>query len=129
MHNVVDKKSKINDKDRVLSLLNFFLVYTSLKEQQLFDFATYILTAGLLFLTASLIFIELGLRLAAILLGIPAALILFFGILLDLKRNADINKENRETRERIKKVLSKYEKDEESKALIEIIFSQKSKNK
>jgi ABC-type nickel/cobalt efflux system permease component RcnA len=129
VHNVVDKKSKINDKDRVLSLLNFFLVYTSLKEQQLFDFATYILTAGLLFLTASLIFIELGLRLAAILLGIPAALILFFGILLDLKRNADINKENRETRERIKKVLSKYEKDEESKALIEIIFSQKSKNK
>ena len=126
---MVDKKSKINDKDRVLSLLNFFLVYTSLKEQQLFDFATYILTVGLLFLTASLIFIELGHHLAAISLGITAALILFSGIFLDLKRNADISKENRYTREHIKKVLSKYERDEESKALIEIIFSQKSKNK
>ena len=126
---MADGRSKINDRDRVLSLLNLFLVYTSLKEQQLFDFATYILTAGLLFLTASLIFIEFGLRLAAISLSIPATLILFFGILLDLKRNADINKEKREAREQIKKVLSKYERDEESKALIEIIFSQKSKNK
>lgn len=124
---MASKKDKIVDKERALSLLNFFLAYTSLKEQQLFDFATYILTAGLLFLTASLIFIELGLHLAAILLGIPAVLILFFGILLDLKRNADINKENRKARGRIKKVLSKYEIDEESKALIEIIFSRKQK--
>ena len=127
MHKVADERSKINDKDRVLSLLNFFLVYTSLKEHQLFDFAAYILTAGLLFLTASLIFIELGYHLTAILLGILAAVILFLGLLLDSIRNADINKEKRGARGNMEKVLSKYEIDEESKTLMEIIFSQKQK--
>ena len=126
---MADEKSKINDKERVLSLLNLFLVYTSLKEQQLFDFATYILAAGLLFLTASLIFIELKLVSVALLLALLAVFLLSFGLYLDFKTTKSIKEEKKSMREKMEKVLSRYEIDEESKALIEIIFRQKSKNK
>ena len=126
---MADERSKINNRDRVLSLLNLFLLYTSLKEQQLFDFATYILTAGLLFLTASLIFIELKLVSAALLLALPAVSLLLFGLYHDFKTTKSIKEEKKRVREKMEKVLGRYEIDEESKALIEIIFSQKSKNK
>lgn len=114
------KKNKINDKERVLSLLNFFLVHVSLEKQHSFDYAIFVLTAGLVFLTTSLIFLELKLELLALLLAFFAALFLAFGVTTDLIRGRQISKEYMSTREKIEEILCKYDLDEESKALKDI---------
>lgn len=125
---MIYKKSKIKDKGRVISLLNLFL-NINLEKRQDFNFSIYILTAGLVFLTVSLIFIELKLVLLALFLTLIAALFILIGIIVDIKIGRDSKKEYRIAREEMEKILGRYEIDEESKALIKIIFDQKSKDK
>ena len=120
---MADEKSKINDKDRVISLLMFYLEKSNSEAQKISTILITVLSIGLLLLTFALLVIAFFRNYGVILVIVIGIIIIWFlGALLI--KSKEYNYRMEKNKNELRYQLNKYEIDEESKTLIDIAFDE-----
>ena len=121
---MTDGRSKINDKDRVLSLLMFYLKKGDSEKQNFFTIATTAFSIALILLTVILTVNQFNNGIfKKYLFTFVSIIIMVFLIYVIIENRWYLNRIEK-NKEKLRYLLEKYEIDEESEALIKIAFDE-----
>ena len=123
---MADGRSKINDRDRVLSLLMFYLKKGDSEKQNFFTIATTAFSIALILLTVILIVNRLTNNgiFEKYLFTFVSVIIMGFLIYVIIENRWYLNRIEK-NKEKLRCQLERYKIDDESEALIKIAFDEK----